>query len=61
MVGFQQSGYAFDTTAEISSYAQVMNSAIQSGAMPLNNATNMTADERATFNTWYLAGANTND
>jgi len=61
MEGFQQSGYAFDTAAEIGAYAQIMNLEIQSDAMPLGNATGMTTAERATFNTWYVAGANTSD
>ena len=61
MIGFQQSGYAFDTPAEIGTYAAFMNLAIESGVMPLNNETGMTTAERATFHAWYLAGANTND
>jgi uncharacterized membrane protein len=59
MVGFQKSGYAFDTATEIATYAQVMNSAIQTDAMPLGNATGMTTAERATFNEWFVAGAST--
>lgn len=61
MEGYNQSGFAFDTPAEISAYAQPMNTAIQSRSMPLNNATNMTDAERATFNQWFTAGADVNN
>ncbi|NEX64754.1 hypothetical protein [Noviherbaspirillum galbum] len=59
--GFNASGLAFDTPAQISSFAVLMNSAIQSRTMPLDNATGMTDAERAAFAQWFAQGANVNE
>ncbi|TFW04900.1 hypothetical protein E4K72_12060 [Oxalobacteraceae bacterium OM1] len=60
-IGFNQSGLAFDSPAQIGADAPLMNAAIQARRMPLGNATNMTDAERATFNQWVMEGANINE
>lgn len=59
-IGFNQSGLAFDSPAQIGAAAPLMNAAIQARRMPLGNATNMTDAERATFNQWIVEGASIN-